>query len=400
MSFNHSLSFNLRARSLLPKGFFYAHTPMAILDQSGNVMEFNAACRELMGKDIAGCKGYSYRHLTAQLGSKIEGELFSPQGTTFSHLYRPKVKDLNLSVDDFDVSVSQCRYHSQKFGTIQFQTLEIPCIDTESGQCIGSILNIEILEMERQGIFYQSLKKRWTHEIMWEVYATSYDLILLELPFYQEVVGRHCAAMRSEEIERVLDIGAGTGNVAIPLVKLGKQVTAVDIGRAMLEKLYSKLNRVPAANIKIVEDTAERLPHLEDNSFDGVTALLAFFDMNDPLAALQEAERLLKPGGIIVVTEPKKCFDVDKLMAKAEQLLREKGILDSLAEDWQRIQMVAPIINQTIQDIQSSQTSSESRSSWHAEAILDYLRDRGFVNLSIKDSHYGNCATLIGRKLD
>ena len=398
MSLNHSLSFNLKARSLLPKGFFYAHTPMAILDQSGNVIEFNAACRELMGKDIAGCKGYSYEYLTAQLGSKIEGKLFSPQGTAFRHLSNDR--DLNLSVDELDISVSQCRYHSQKFGSIQLQTLEIPCIDTESGQCIGSILNIEILEMERQGIFYQSLKKRWTHEIMWEVYATSYDRILLELPFYQEVVGRHCTAMRSEEIERVLDIGAGTGNVAIPLVKQGKQVTAVDIGRAMLEKLYSKLNGFPADNLKIVEDTAERLPHLEDNSFDGVTALLAFFDMNDPLAALQEAERLLKPGGIMVVTEPKKCFDVDQLMAKAEQLLREKGILDSLAEDWQRIQIVAPIVNQTIQDIQSSQTSSESRSSWHAEVILDYLRDRGFVNLSIKDSHYGNCATLIGRKLD
>ena len=61
--------------------------------------------------------------------------------------------------------------------------------------------------------------------------------ILPEMPFYREVVDRHLAAIREAGAARVLDIGAGTGNVAVPLLKDGVPVAAVDISRAMLAKL-------------------------------------------------------------------------------------------------------------------------------------------------------------------
>ena len=137
---------------------------------------------------------------------------------------------------------------------------------------------------------------------MWDVYAASYDRVMPELPFYKEVVERHCAAIEEERVRTVLDLGAGTGAVALPMLKLGKRVTAVDIGRATLARLYAKLDDADADRLTVIEDTAESLPQLRDEAFDAVNVLLAFFDMNDPEAALGEALRLLRKGGKLILT--------------------------------------------------------------------------------------------------
>jgi ubiquinone/menaquinone biosynthesis C-methylase UbiE len=166
----------------------------------------------------------------------------------------------------------------------------------------------------------------------------------------------------------------------------------------MLQKLYSKLNPRHDERLTIIEDTAESLPHLPDASFDGASVLLAFFDMNDPLSALRESLRLLKPGGILIVTEPRACFNVDQLMTAAEESLRAKGLLEGLAADWRRIQTVAPLIRDTILDIQARTTATPSQQGWHAEAILEIMRRDGFSNLTFRESHLGNCATITGKK--
>ena len=198
--------------------------------------------------------------------------------------------------------------------------------------------------------------------------------------------------MNSATIMDVLDIGAGTGNVSIELLKANKNITAVDTSLAMLKQFYRKIDETMVKNLTIIEDTAERLPHLFSNSFDGVTVLLAFFDMLNPFAALDEAIRLLKPGGTLIVTEPKACFNVTELMAHAEEYLHKQDLMNRLEEDWQRIQTVAPHINKKIQDAQSSDKTTLQP--WHAEALHEILTERGFVDLSFEDSHLGNCATI------
>lgn len=50
-----------------------------------------------------------------------------------------------------------------------------------------------------------------------ETYAISYDCVLMELDFYNEVVSRHVSALSVQGIGRVIDIGSGTGNVTIDL---------------------------------------------------------------------------------------------------------------------------------------------------------------------------------------
>jgi len=93
-----------------------------------------------------------------------------------------------------------------------------------------------------------------------------------------------------------LDVGAGTGRLAVTLLRRGAKVTALDVSAKMLEKLHKKN---PA--IKIVEGDAEDLP-FESESFDLVTAAFVVVHLKDPAIFFKEAERVLRPGGELIVT--------------------------------------------------------------------------------------------------
>ncbi|MEK7125575.1 MAG: class I SAM-dependent methyltransferase [Patescibacteria group bacterium] len=96
----------------------------------------------------------------------------------------------------------------------------------------------------------------------------------------------------------VLDIGCGTGRVrqALPA---DLDYTGLDNSPELLEVARRKY-----ANNKFVQADARDLP-LPDNSFDAVLLIATihhFFDKADRLKVLQEARRVLKPGGQIYLT--------------------------------------------------------------------------------------------------
>src|SRR6185369_10368272 len=96
-------------------------------------------------------------------------------------------------------------------------------------------------------------------EQVWASYAESYDRILPILPFYQEAVRRHVEALTGAGIRKVIDVGAGTGNVAVPLASRGVEVTAVDLSNAMLDQLRGKIQSGLPGRIEIVEQDAHLL---------------------------------------------------------------------------------------------------------------------------------------------
>ena len=98
---------------------------------------------------------------------------------------------------------------------------------------------------------------------------------------------------------KVLDIGAGTGRYSIALYEEGYDVTAVELFKCNLNVLRAK-----NSNVKAYEGNALDLNFLNDDTFD-LTLLFGpmyhLHSLDDCLKALNEAKRVTKPNGIIMV---------------------------------------------------------------------------------------------------
>ena len=104
-------------------------------------------------------------------------------------------------------------------------------------------------------------------------------------------------AIAPEPGERILDVAAGTGTSSAALAKSGATVVAVDFSPGMIEE-----GRRRQPGIEFVEADAERLP-FGDEEFDAVTISFGLRNINNPIVALGEMYRVLKPGGRLVICE-------------------------------------------------------------------------------------------------
>lgn len=97
----------------------------------------------------------------------------------------------------------------------------------------------------------------------------------------------------------ILDIGAGTGRYSVPLCEEGYDVTAVELVKYNLGILKKKSDKV-----KAMQGNALRLKKLANDSFD-VTLLFGpmyhLMTREEKVRALQEAFRVTKPGGYVLV---------------------------------------------------------------------------------------------------
>lgn len=91
---------------------------------------------------------------------------------------------------------------------------------------------------------------------------------------------------------RALEIGIGTGRIALPLAKYTRGVYGVDLSLPMLERLCAK--RVDE-RVHIVQGDATRLP-FATHSFDAAIAVHVFHLIPDWDNLVGELERVLKPG--------------------------------------------------------------------------------------------------------
>lgn len=106
------------------------------------------------------------------------------------------------------------------------------------------------------------------------------------------------AYLRPEMV--VADVGSGTGFVAAGLATLVRRVYVVDGSEAMLDVARKNLNDFQ--NIEFHQADGLSLPFPEE-SLDAVFANMYLHHCPDPLAAIQEMVRVLRPGGRLVISD-------------------------------------------------------------------------------------------------
>jgi len=104
---------------------------------------------------------------------------------------------------------------------------------------------------------------------------------------------------------RVCDIGAGSGRFTLAAARVAREVVAVDVVPALLELLAARAADAGLHNIEVRRARFSNLP-FPDASFDVAVACSAFTSEgpHGGERALREAERIVRPGGHVLVIWP------------------------------------------------------------------------------------------------
>ncbi len=113
---------------------------------------------------------------------------------------------------------------------------------------------------------------------------------------------RIMARARLTPRDRVLDVGAGTGLLALGIAPSVRDVQAVDVSPAMTDYLRQRSEQIGLENLEPMTATAIDLP-MPDSSVSVVVSNYVYHHLSDQdkRNGLAEAFRVLRPGGRVVI---------------------------------------------------------------------------------------------------
>lgn len=143
---------------------------------------------------------------------------------------------------------------------------------------------------------------------MFGTIARSYDLNNRLHSGWRDQAWRRFA-VKSAEVrpgQRVLDVACGTGDLTHAFAKTdADEVVGLDFTAEMLALAEQKRRVLPPTNaskVRYIEGDAQQLP-FDSASFDVVSIAFGIRNVADPVRALCEFARVLRPGGRLVVLE-------------------------------------------------------------------------------------------------
>ncbi len=154
-----------------------------------------------------------------------------------------------------------------------------------------------------------------------------YDKLLIDSDFYKSIIKTHAKILSNTQI--ILDSGAGTEALALELLKLGKTIHAVELNEPTLNKLKNRCERWKN-NLYTYNSDTELLSSFTNNFFDAANSLFVFQFLNNPKIYFNEIYRILKCGGVFVLSYRNKQEPTDlkkKFYNSIEDSLKRNGLM-------------------------------------------------------------------------
>lgn len=130
-----------------------------------------------------------------------------------------------------------------------------------------------------------------------------------------------------KEKSKVLDIGCGNGNIALALGSLGFNVKGIDIDETSVETA-NKINTFD----NVVFEVADANKFTINDEFDVVICSEVLEHLPTPEELVHSSFKILKPGGIMIVTVPNGHGPRETLMTKPMQWMMRKGYTEQLVK--------------------------------------------------------------------
>jgi ubiquinone/menaquinone biosynthesis C-methylase UbiE/DNA-binding transcriptional ArsR family regulator len=133
-------------------------------------------------------------------------------------------------------------------------------------------------------------------------HAAEWDRLRALIAPAQAVEGALVSALGDGQLGAVLDIGTGTGRIAELLEPSAERITGLDKSPEMLRFARSRLQRLPAGRVELVQGDFVALPFPRE-TFDTVVFHQVLHYAHQPEYALAEAARVCRPGGRIAIAD-------------------------------------------------------------------------------------------------
>lgn len=326
---------------LLVRPSAYPMTSMYLLDNNFRILDWNEAFTLAFDRTMEGRKGHGVLEWTFFLDNYTE---------VLAHGDKAFGDPKNLPA----VDVEQIQFTSGRYGKLSAtkRAYKIPDDRADGGgdPCLAWLVTLDVkFADENQGMRYkQDLIRLLSMDLMWSEYAVIYDRILNNTSVYPELldrlVGGPTGPAAIPQHARVLDLGAGTGNLTLKLITTGQErlVLAAENNRVMLDMLRCKCRPHLQTNgkgsgVKAFKQDITSLYGLDDNDFDYVMLNNVLYAVEDEMSCLRDICSVLKPGGELRLSGPRKDSQIEVLFDRIKTDLISKGKFEELKDEYNHV---------------------------------------------------------------
>ncbi|GEM_PF-442390 len=252
------------------------------------------------------------------------------------------------------------------------------------------------LQLRNALLIFKKLYKNY-----WKFGFKSYLYDLLTPSAYLASLQWAVENIKSTPEDLILDMGCGTGQALgflKPDIKRGVRYIGLDLLKAGLDRTKSKTNGFDIEkNVFCIQADFSRKIPIKAASIDFLIchfSLYTIYDTNARINLMNDLFNLIKPGGMVVITNPSKSYNPNSIIYESVRLDKNsKGVFVRLIRKW----FLNPLAKILGLNFIHSQLKSGQWKWFSLKEMKDEISQAGFVIVSTKEV-YGQSGYLVVAK--